>query len=238
MENNLLKTFENAEQYFAIIDRYNGLIEDYKKNSNFQREKYWFLKNQKKPSPAMTLPVFLGGFFGLVLIENFIMQSNRALYNEDFVKSALILSFFFAFVLALVYAIICISKRKKINNQAENFWNNEGLEITQKNNEKIKEITVALNDFIDENTDISAKIPPDYRNFPATSYMANAIRNCRANTLKEAINLYEEELHKMKMLDNQMKTNNQIYDLCIMQAKMNSEIKSMQRLQMFDTMGK
>ena len=112
MEDNLLNTLENAEQYFAIIDRYNDLIEDYKKNSNFQREKYWFLKNQKKLSPVMTLPVFLGGFFGSVLIENFIMQSNPALYNEDFVKSALILSFFFAFVSALAYALTCRNKRK------------------------------------------------------------------------------------------------------------------------------
>ena len=68
--------------------------------------------------------------------------------------------------------------------------------------------------------------------------MANAVRNYRANTLKEAINLYEEEMHKIKMLDNQMRTNNQIYDLCIMQAKTNSELKCMKSLQILDTIGK
>ncbi len=238
MEYDLLNTLENAEQYFAIIDRYNGLIEEYKKNSNFQRDKYWFLKNQKKPSIAWTLPVFLGGLFVGTSIIMFIVNSNRVLYSDDFAKIALILILFFGIVLALVYVFLCIDKRKKIDKRAEKFWQNDGLKITQKNDEKIKEITVALNDFVNENAEISAKIPPDYRNFSATSFMANAVRNYRANTLKEAINLYEEEKHKAKMLDNQMRTNNQIYDLCIMQAKMNSQLKCMKGLQMLDTIGK
>ncbi len=38
-------------------------------------------------------------------------------------------------------------------------------------------------------------LPPDYRSWVAVFYMHDAVENYRADTLKEAINLYEEQLH-------------------------------------------
>ncbi len=42
-------------------------------------------------------------------------------------------------------------------------------------------------------------IPPDYRNRVAMSFIYNALRNQRAMTMQEAVNLYEDNLHKNRL---------------------------------------
>jgi hypothetical protein len=42
-------------------------------------------------------------------------------------------------------------------------------------------------------------LPEVYRNFSAVSFMRQAVQNLRADTLKEAINLYEAELYRVQL---------------------------------------
>ena len=42
-------------------------------------------------------------------------------------------------------------------------------------------------------------LPEKYRNLQATHFMLNAVGDGRAETLKEAFNLYEEQLHRWRM---------------------------------------
>ena len=46
-------------------------------------------------------------------------------------------------------------------------------------------------------------LPEKYFPYPAIQTIIQYLQSCRADTLKEAINLYEEELHRMKMEDMQ-----------------------------------
>lgn len=42
-------------------------------------------------------------------------------------------------------------------------------------------------------------IPPDYRYRDAMAFFYNALRNQRAMTMQEAVNLYEDHLHKNRI---------------------------------------
>lgn len=48
-------------------------------------------------------------------------------------------------------------------------------------------------------TELLAFLPETYRNAEAACYMLLAVKDGRADTLKEAMNLYEEQLHRWKM---------------------------------------
>lgn len=39
-------------------------------------------------------------------------------------------------------------------------------------------------------------VPINYRYYIAVNYMYGCLINCRAETIKEAVNLYEEQLHR------------------------------------------
>jgi len=75
---------------------------------------------------------------------------------------------------------------------------------TVKKNEKydtqIANIEDALNRYIQENTCEELHcIPEKYRYYIAASYILECLKYGRASNLKEAINLYEDQLHKWKM---------------------------------------
>lgn len=53
-----------------------------------------------------------------------------------------------------------------------------------------------------ENNSILEKIPADYRCYDAVLFMDRALRNGRADSKKEVINLYEEELHRRRLEAN------------------------------------
>ena len=47
--------------------------------------------------------------------------------------------------------------------------------------------------------DYLAVLPASYRDLPAASYFLTAVRDGRADDMKEAMNLYEQQLHNWKM---------------------------------------
>ncbi|MBR5420880.1 MAG: hypothetical protein IK115_07020 [Lachnospiraceae bacterium] len=51
-----------------------------------------------------------------------------------------------------------------------------------------------------------AYIPPKYRDLHAIQFIASALENMRATTMQEAVNLFENELHKMRMENMQAAT--------------------------------
>lgn len=71
--------------------------------------------------------------------------------------------------------------------------------IADEANKNIAIIKAAMNDFISKNARYIEMIPEKYRNLEAVSYMYLAVCNGRADTLKEVINLYEEQLHRWRL---------------------------------------
>ena len=65
---------------------------------------------------------------------------------------------------------------------------------------QIKEYQVELRDFLNEyNCRELYCVPEKYRYFIAVNYIYECLRDGRASDLKEALNMYEEQMHRWKM---------------------------------------
>ena len=72
-----------------------------------------------------------------------------------------------------------------------------------------------------ENQELISLMPRDYRYYDAVAFFENALANGRADSMKEAINLYEEYLHRQNMELN----SRQVLEQSRMQSAMLSNIE-------------
>ena len=77
----------------------------------------------------------------------------------------------------------------------------------------------------DEVAVLQKTVPQDYATIDAIEFMVTALMNLRADSLKEAINLYEEHLHRQEMLESQ----NQIIDLTQQNVAISQEMAANQQ---------
>lgn len=80
-------------------------------------------------------------------------------------------------------------------------------EVLAEEGEICKQIKADRSKYLNDNEKLLSFIPQDYRNIYAVGFMTTAIKNCRAESLKEVINLYEEELYRLKMLEKADQSN-------------------------------
>ena len=80
------------------------------------------------------------------------------------------------------------------------------------NNERIAAISEEIESIARDNSDVISILPRDYRYYDAAEFMEAAFENGRADSLKEAINLYEEHLHRLRVenINQQVLRSNQL----------------------------
>lgn len=110
---------------------------------------------------------------------------------------------------------------------------------------EIEKIKDGLRKFGEENEYLLAFLPVKYRWPDAINFMLQAVENLRADSLKEVINLYEQELHLLeqeRILNNnalmQQRYNESILQMAetinYNQERINSNLKFVQTLQLLD----
>lgn len=120
----------------------------------------------------------------------------------------LIVSLFLTFsltdwFLAVIVFVICKIRRKKKNEEIER--------INKENIEKNNQLAVQEEQLIQKLRDITQSYyqtvgrwyPENYCSVDAAEFFYTAVKNYRADTLKEAINLYEDVMHKRRVELNQ-----------------------------------
>lgn len=107
--------------------------------------------------------------------------------------------------------------------------------IADEANQNIESIKQIMDDFINQNSHYVEIIPTKYRNLESVSYMYLAAVDGRADTLKEAINLYEEQLHRWKLeisaqqaAEAQAYTAQAIEELGRQQAETNNHLRAIE----------
>lgn len=238
MNNELLEELDNAVDYFTVVDHYTSLINEYKADIEFQRDKYWELKSTKKSFAIVSFIIIFASFviaaFFMATVSSTDLPQSVADYGFGIIIAV-------GITVSIIYAIHRISLQKAIARKADEFWQKEGFEITADNEKTIEEISCALKEFIDSNSDVLVNIPLEYQDSYAVYFMANAVRNMRAATIGEAINLYEEDKHRTEMqfamndlLYNQSKMNNELSELNEREVETNRRLKNIENLQKFD----
>ena len=109
--------------------------------------------------------------------------------------------------LASLIIAICLLKSARKALDEHVYQNNWLLNATrQENDQKNRVANTEIARLNAENEQLKASepetiafLPDTYRNTQAACYMLLAVKDGRADTLKEAMNLYEEQLHRWKM---------------------------------------
>lgn len=106
------------------------------------------------------------------------------------------------------------SYKKKHANEATQYWKEVATPAIQKIRQQICEIEDERDRFLNEHAYVLDFLPEDYREVMAVGYIEECIRNLRADTLKEAINLYEEQKHRwtMESLAQQMLAETELHN--------------------------
>ena len=108
----------------------------------------------------------------------------------------------FAFVFSIVLIILArvkLAKHRKENKKLIEKIRQEDEEKDRTINAAIAQLEADAVTLQKAATELLAFLPETYRNAEAACYMLLAVKDGRADTLKEAMNLYEEQLHRWKM---------------------------------------
>ena len=101
---------------------------------------------------------------------------------------------------------------KFYKSKAKDATEHDATNFTAKNNLQIQKISEEIERVATESADIINQIPRDYRYYSAVQFLESVLANGRADNMKEAINLYEDKLHKMrleKMSEQMLRENEQ-----------------------------
>lgn len=90
-------------------------------------------------------------------------------------------------------------KKEKHEKKYQAIWDKEFQPQIDKKQADIDNIGEQMRNMWEKYGNLVAFLPEKYCNLQATAYMFMAVRDGRADTLKEAYNLYEEQLHRWKL---------------------------------------
>lgn len=132
---------------------------------------------------VLLFPAIIPSFF----IGGLIAYPNEQLFIKSVVFSY---PFVFLFLFGIIFIIILITRKSNLN-KSQIRINSINYNIASAENQ--------LSDTIKNSWQTLSVLPRDYCYFFAANYIYNVLINRRADSLKEAINLYEEQLHRWKM---------------------------------------
>lgn len=194
MNEQLFDALYNASEYFRISNKYNEIISRFREDIVNCEQKYTEMKN-KKNNPIVIniasiwvgLPLLLTGLVGVSNKAGFLVTS-----------FLLAIGIIGTFIIPIWYTKRC-KDSKKNKKRADEYWYKELAPIVAKNRENIERANKEWKNFSEANKGVIEFLPQPYRNYSATSYMAIAVGKGRADTFKEAANLYEEQLHRWRL---------------------------------------
>lgn len=188
MNSKLFSDLYSASEYYRVCNTYHEKIANSKTNIQNCKNNYIELKGKKKnPSVANIFLVM----FGVVTCLTFLPDAE--------IRPAGIL-IAIAIALVVIFNILrCKSYNDKHSKQADKLWYDKWGPAIAQAEKDIQKANQRLMKYKADHYNCINFLPNQYQNYSATSYMAIAVRNGRADTFKEAANLYEEQLHRWRM---------------------------------------
>lgn len=199
MDQKLYADLAAATKYYAIGTEFEDRIQ--KENNNIQVLSAYPEQNKSEKTESSILQgkigtwvAILSGIFFIIILA---MATSWGQIDDGAAAQLFICSI--AFVISLIIAISAKSTTKRIEKECDDDFEcriKPQIEESQNNLISLKQ---NLSSFAKDNHYVVEFLPAPYRNPQAASYMLLAVSNGRADTLKEAINLYEEQLHRWKL---------------------------------------
>jgi large-conductance mechanosensitive channel len=194
------KLLLNLEEALSIINRLAGV----QQSLNRVRSQYRTTSKNQKVGVIGKIIIGLSVFFSLIMIISGISGfSSMSAESQGIGMGVLIVNFVMAIGnVAVVYLIIHAmnkSKNKSINlNNQRIMQNNENLKVQEQ---------AVLNELRDIQIVYNERLlnwyPQNYCYVSAVEFFYDSVKNFRADSMKEAINLYENYMHQQRVEENQ-----------------------------------
>lgn len=231
MNEELFDNLYNASEYFRISNIYEQIKERYMNDQLDAINKYADMKQRKA---SALLPNVLCMICSVVPLT-------IGIAGEGFgTKFMLMIGLFMLIGFPLINTFRCKALTQRYQKEADDWWQAEGGYISAEDEQNYERAQKELDAFQESNKHILEFIPPRYRNYTAVLFMAHAVGNCRADSLKEAINLYEEQLHRWELeqaaqsianYNAQIQEN--LSDIYAQQVRTNSTLQNIEALELY-----
>lgn len=179
----------------AVATKFYFVELDFKERIKNENKNITNLRKYAKEKNNSTDYAAPGGFVVLVCIVALLFLIAAIIAGE---KHAAIIALI-AFFIALAVSIVLFSIANRIDKKHKNEYETIILPKINMSLHNIESLEKDLETFKTEHGYVLDFLPETYRNAPAVSFMFLVISNGRADTLKEAMNLYEEQLHRWKL---------------------------------------
>lgn len=240
MELSLHQQLVNACEFFSVNQKYDELVAQYQSNTQAYEAEYLKMKKSRQsPLIGIVVIVFLSLFLSMITMG--IVTS----INPNSITLALLAVFLpplVCVVAILIYVKRCKQKTLEYQKKADRYWQEIAGKACANNEKTIKKIELERSCFNRDNRVFTEILPDNYRYFLAAAYMENVVRNGRADTLKEALNLFEEQRHRWEieasnreMIAQNARMQEQLMDISAQQARTNSHLRNIEFLEFYNT---
>ncbi len=213
MKTSVEQQFLELYTFLNVAKKYLDTIDAFEKDTYMCEQKYLKMKNRKF---SMLIPNAIAIFLAMFM---FLFGANMCVYslaNADttfetldlyikhpaplFVGAVLIIiSVFAVIIVPIIVAFTAKRKNRKMQLEAENFWRSVGSTTVANNNNAIKQLRNEYEVFADKYVYTFNFLPSQYHDMNTIAYMYNIAASGRADTLKEVINIYEDDMRWLQL---------------------------------------
>ncbi len=204
---NLHNQLIQACEYYAMLDRYDdAVLKLMDENIDMDIDYDKIKKKGFRAAPGILIIIFTGVFLFLASIIASVVMTVGKPYEELGVMIGTLLGILVIMLTVgavLIYKLgFCRARTRKIQQKARQEWQAKNGELRANNEKTIDQLMDERQVFEKRNIRVLDFLPDIYRTQLAAAFMERVVRTGRADTLKEAMNLYEEQMHRW-MLEEQ-----------------------------------
>ena len=239
-----------ACEYYIMKDKYNSAIAEQEKYDRQYDKKLEELRRKGFSAVKGVLAIVfstVGAWLVFVFLSIVSLEYLPDSFDKLSFSYAICLSIPLAALIAVGGALVykktyCRIKTKKIQAECKKYWDEVLAPEQVQIRSNIYYLKNERDQFINKYNCLLDFIPEYYRTKLAVAYLENVVKNGRADNLKEALNLYEEQLHRWE-LEEQSRTiaqqnyylSEQLSTISSNQREIASSLRHIENLEFYNT---
>ena len=203
MDKELYSNLATAVEYFQYGEKFEELVAIEENKIQSAKDEFYRQKNKGSVFFYIFYALFILGIFvsvvGFIVSLVYLKQYNGSDPIAIKVYRTMAVVFLLMGIFSVFMVIVLHIKDKIHEAKFTKIYQKTVQPKIDAAEAEIANVENLVNEFVAENLHLIEFIPMQYRHMQAVSYMFYAVANKRADTLKEAINLYEEQLHRWNL---------------------------------------
>ena len=246
MNKELYQKFGTAVEYFQCGEQFGKLETELKQKINNAKHRFREDKDRGEGKfTALSIVSILGligfGFFFIAALIAFFVEYESVTASDY----PLLIVPLIVIALCITVLVILNARENAHDKKFKNIYQTTVQPQIDAANAELANLENAVNEFVAKNIHLIEFLPVKYRDIQAVTFMFCAVSDGRADSLKEAINLYEEQLHRWKLenaaqraAEMQQYMGLAMHELNMRQAETNNLLREIEAIQFMDYVNK